>query len=181
MVAITNGKKIMWAIYIASTASRTAAPMLPMAMPFRNPAPVKGRGGVEVAAVVAAVVLLDTATVNMAVCVGTPVVTPAAAEAEVVPATKAAEAALTPVTVVKMTWGTVTAVDRTVVVDDDGITNPDEIPVDSVQGPTTVVQIWTVVTGTNVGMAPPDVDVTVEAQVTIAKLELTWAAQIPWK
>ena len=86
-----------------------------------------------------------------------------------------------PVTVVKTTLGTVTAVDRTDVVDDDGMTDPDEIPVDSVQGTTMVVKISTVVTGKVVAMAPDDVDVTVEAQVTIAGLEPTQAAQIPWK
>ncbi len=59
------------------------------------------------------------------------------------------------------------------------MTDPEEIPVDSVQGTTRVVTISMVVTGMDVAIAPADV--TVLAQVTIAGLELTCAAQIPWK
>ena len=69
------------------------------------------------------------------------------------------------------------------VLDDDGMTDPAEIPVVSVQGTTMVVRICTVVTGTDgggVADAPEDV-VTLDAQVTMAGLEEMCAAQIPWK
>lgn len=73
-----------------------------------------------------------------------------------------------------------TAVERTVVVEDEGMMEPAEMPVVSVQGTVSVVKIWTVVTGTDVATAPLEAE-TVEAHVTIAGLEDTWAAQIPWK
>jgi len=65
------------------------------------------------------------------------------------------------------------AVDRTEVVEEPGMMLPDEMPVDSVQGTTTVVRTWTVVTGIEVGMAPPEPAVTLEAPVTIAGLPET--------
>jgi len=65
----------------------------------------------------------------------------------------------------------VTCVDTTIVVDDDGITEPADTPVDSVQGATIVVTTWTVVTGKLVTTAP-EYD-TVDAAVTMAGLEDT--------
>jgi hypothetical protein len=85
--------------------------------------------------------------------------------------------------VLNTTWGTVTAVESTVVLDEDEMTAPDEMPVVSVQGTTMVVRICTVVTGTDgaeVADAPEDV-VMEEAQVTMAGLEEMWLAQMPWK
>ena len=58
------------------------------------------------------------------------------------------------------------------VVEEDGMMLPDEMPVDSVHGTVKVVKIWTVVTGTDVTTAPEEVE-TVEAQVTIAGFEET--------
>lgn len=67
-----------------------------------------------------------------------------------------------------------------------GMTEPESEPVDSVHGTTMVVRTLTVVTGMLVATAPAFVDaaaseVIVLAQVTIAGLEDTYAAQIPWK
>lgn len=75
------------------------------------------------------------------------------------------------------------AVESTDVVEEPGMTLPDEIPVDSVQGAVRVVRICTVVTGIEVATTPPEVavTVTVEAAVTIAGFPETWAAQMPWK
>ena len=74
------------------------------------------------------------------------------------------------------------AVESTVIVEELGMTFPDEIPVDSVQGTVSVVKIWTVVTGMDVATPPAvEVTVTVEAAVTIAGFPETCAAQIPWK
>lgn len=68
-----------------------------------------------------------------------------------------------------------TAVERTEVVDEPEMTLPDEIPVDSVHGTVNVVRIWTVVTGTDVAMTPPELAVTVmvEAAVTMAGFDET--------
>ena len=49
--------------------------------------------------------------------------------------------------VVNCTWGTVTAVLITEVVDEEGIGDPDETPVEYVAGMTTVVEIEMVVSG----------------------------------
>lgn len=67
------------------------------------------------------------------------VVDPAATVAGAVPATRAALAVDEPETVVKMTCGTVTAVLITVVLEEDGMIDPAEIPVVSVHGTTSVV------------------------------------------
>jgi hypothetical protein len=84
-----------------------------------------------------AVLEADTLSVELAGIAK--VVDPAATVAGAVPATSAAEAVLDPVTVVKMTCGTVTAVLITVVDEEDGMIEPAEIPVVSVQGTTKVV------------------------------------------
>jgi hypothetical protein len=98
-----------------------------------------------------------------------------------VPTTRAALAVVEPSIVVKTTCGTVKAVLRTDVVELLGMTEPERLPVDSVQGTTMVVRIWTVVTGTEVWPAAVDVTVTEEAPVTITGLVPMCAAQIPWK
>lgn len=85
------------AIYIANTASKTAAPMDPIAIPFLDPAPVKGTGDVLDGLLVT--VAFETPTEANVVAAGTPVVTPAACEAAVVAGTRAAEALLAPATV----------------------------------------------------------------------------------
>jgi hypothetical protein len=64
----------------------------------------------------------------------------------------------------------VTAVEITVVVEDEGITDPEEIPVVSVHGTVRVVKIWMVVLGTDVATAPVVATETDEAQVTMAGL-----------
>ena len=127
------------AIYIANTAKRTAAPIEPNAMLFRDPAPVKAAGDVLDGAEVV-IVPFETPTEANVVAAGTPVVTPAAWEACVVAATRAADAVVAPATVVNWTWGTVTTVERTEVVDEPEMTLPDEMPVDSVQGTVKVVK-----------------------------------------
>lgn len=64
---------------------------------------------------------------------------------------------------------------------DDGITDPAETPVVSVQGTTMVVRTETVVTGTvGAGVITP-VTVTVVAPVTMAGFWGTYGAQMPWK
>lgn len=95
------------------------------------------------------------------------------------PVTRIAPVVAAPVVVWKTTWGTTTLVERIVVEELDGITDPAETPVVSVQGTTRVVYTLTVVTGTVVWTAAV-VD-TVEAQVTMAGLDGMYAAQIPWK
>jgi hypothetical protein len=167
------------AIYMAKTANMRAAPIEPSAMPLRDPAPVKATGDVDFGPLVT--VALDTATELNVVAAGTPVVTPAAWDACVVAGTRAADAVVAPETVVNWTCGTVTAVERIVVVEEPGMTDPEEMPVDSVHGTVRVVTIWTVVTGTEVWRYPPDEALTVDAQVTIAGFEETYAAQMPWK
>jgi len=100
------------------------------------------------------------------------VVTPAGAEAGAgVPTTRAAADVVLPATVEKMTWGTVMAVERTDVVEDDGMTVPDEE-----QGTTMVVRTFIVVTSTEEAGVTV---VTEAAQVMMAGLELMWGAQIP--
>lgn len=150
-------------------------------MPLRDPAPVNGTADVLDGLLVT--VAFEMPTELNVVAAGTPVVTPAAWEATVVAGTRAAAAVVAPATVVNCTWGTVMAVERTEVVEEPGMTLPDEIPVDSVHGTVSVVRIWTVVTGMDVATTPPElaVTVTVEAAVTMAGLEETCAAQIPWK
>lgn len=65
--------------------------------------------------------------------------------------------------------------ERTEVEEEDGMTLPERLPVDSVHGTTIVVTTLIVVTGMVVCTVPAEVDVleNVEAQVTIAGLELT--------
>jgi hypothetical protein len=53
--------------------------------------------------------------------------------------TTAAEVAPTAVALVNATWGTVTAVETTTTVDEDGMTLPERDPVDSTQGTVRVV------------------------------------------
>jgi hypothetical protein len=86
----------------------------------------------------------------------------------------------------KTTWGTVTAVEMTVVVEDDGMTEPLREPVLWVQG--TVMVVWRVMVVTGVDARPradavaeADGTTTDEAPVTMAGLLETWGAQIPWK
>jgi len=84
-----------------------------------------------------------------------------------VPTTSAAEVLPAAVAVVKMTCGTVIAVDKIEVVEEDGIAVPD-----AEQGTTTVVRTLMVVTGTvydAVVLAPLD-GVMLDAQVTTAGL-----------
>jgi len=121
----------------------------------------------------------ETGTVAMVVAAGVgAVTTPAATEAGV-PTTKAAEVVVLPVMVWKVTWGNVRVVERMDVVDDEGITMPDEL-----QGTVIVVKTSMVVTGTGgaVVTPPEDEDVlTFVAQVMMAGLDPRWGAQIPWK
>lgn len=81
----------------------------------------------------------------------------------------------------KTTWGTVMAVERTVVVEDDGITLPMLGPAVSEQGTTRVVRTCTVVTGMEAGCVTPAEAETLEAPVTTAGLLGMYGAQIPWK
>lgn len=74
----------------------------------------------------------------------------------------------------KTTCGTVMAVERTEVVDEDGMS----VPL-SEHGTTTVVSTWIVVTGIVPAAVP--VGVTLAAQVMMAGLELRYGAQIPWR
>lgn len=68
------------------------------------------------------------------------------------------------------------AVESTDVIEEDGITVPD-----TVMGATMVVRTWMVVTGTAGAVVETPDGVTLAAQVTMAGLEPTCAAQIPWK
>lgn len=127
--------------------------------------------GVEVAPTVPLAMAIEERVV--AAGIGA-VVTPAGTAAGLVPATKAAVEVVLPVMVWKMTCGTTTAVERTEVVEDNGMTVPD-----SEHGTTTVVTTEIVVTGTVA--AGVTVAVTAGAQVMTAGLESTNPAQIPWK
>jgi hypothetical protein len=172
---------VLMVIYMTNTAKIIAAPIDPNAMLDRDAAPVNATADVDEGEYVA--VPLETPTEENVVAAGTAVVTPAACAAAVVPATSAALAVVAPETVVKMTCGTVSWVLRTVVLDEPGITEPDKVPVDSVQGTTMVVKTCTVVTGMDAATVPAEVAVSVmvEAPVTMAGLEETCAAQMPWK
>lgn len=121
-----------------------------------------------------------TGTVAMVVAAGTPagvVSAPAGAEVGVgVPTTRAAEAVVLPVMVWKMTWGTVRAVERTEMVEDEGIAVPDVE-----HGTVIVVRMSMVVTGTPAAVLTGPEGVTLAAQVTMAGLEPTCGAQMPWK
>jgi len=138
-----------------------------------------------------------TGTVAIVVAAGTPAgvesAAPAGAEVGVaVPTTRAADAVVLPVTVWKMTWGTVRAVESTEMVDDEGIAVPD-----AEQGTVSVVRMLMVVTGilaalvtgtpaavvagTPVPVLTGAEGATLEAQVTMAGLELACGAQMPWK
>lgn len=70
---------------------------------------------------------------------------------------------------------------RRVVVELDGMVDPEEIPVDSTHGTVKVVRIWIVVTGTEVAVGAAVVESAVVAQVTIAGFWVMCGAQIPWK
>jgi hypothetical protein len=117
-------------------------------------------------------------------------VAPATSVAAVVPGMRATVGVAVPLAeaVEKTTWGTVTAVEMTVVVEEDGMTEPLREPVLSVQGTVTVVWRVMVVTGVvarpradAVAEAEADGTTTDEAPVTMAGLPETWGAQIPWK
>jgi len=99
-----------------------------------------------------------------------------------IPVTKTAEADVAPAeeTVVNATCGTVIAVEMTIVELEDGMMDPDKVPVVSVHGTTMVVKTETVVTGTVVTDAAAVVEM-LDAQVMIAGLDGMYGAQIPWK
>lgn len=106
--------------------------------------------------------LVAPAAPETAVLEGTEVVYPAACEAGVVPGTRATLGLPVPTAgaVEKTTCGTVMAVEIVVVVDEDGMVDPEREPVDSVHGTTTVVRRVTVVTGVE---ATPSADVVAAA------------------
>jgi len=75
----------------------------------------------------------------------------------------------------------VTAVERTVVVDEDGMMLPALGPAVWEQGTVRVVSTWIVVTGMEAGAVIPAVVATLDAPVMMAGLDGTYGAQIPWK
>ena len=132
--------------------ARTAAPtMLPKVTPVEEPlfASSGAVGAAEAAMVAEAPALPATGVV-------------AAGTAAGVPGTRtgAAVVAAPAAGVEKTTCGTVMTVEMAVVVDEDGITRPEDTPVDSTHGTVTMVWIEIVVTGT------------VGADVTVGLLEL---------
>lgn len=68
------------------------------------------------------------------------------------------------------------AVESTETVEDDGIAVPD-----SEHGTVRVVKTSMVVTGTEAAVTTGPEGAMLEAQVTMAGLEPTWGAQMPWK
>jgi hypothetical protein len=107
-------------------------------------------------------------------------VAPATSEAAVVPGMRATVGEAVPLAeaVEKTTWGTVTAVEITVVVEEDGMVDPMREPVLSVQGTTRVVERVMVVTGVDArpraeAVADADGTTTDEAAVTMAGLPET--------
>jgi hypothetical protein len=116
-------------------------------MEFWAPAPVKVEGLDEAVTVPLDLDVAETASVVLAVVIGTTDTVVPAAAVVAVPTTRAADAVFDPVIVWKTTCGTITDVEMTVVVLDEGMTEPAETPVVSVQGTTTVVKTSTVVTG----------------------------------
>jgi hypothetical protein len=116
-------------------------------MEFWAPAPVKVAGLDEPVPVPLDLDVAETASVVLAVVAGATGTVVPATTVVAVPTTRAADAVLDPVIVWKTTCGTITDVEMTVVVLDEGMTDPAEIPVASVQGTTTVVKTSTVVTG----------------------------------
>jgi hypothetical protein len=109
---------------------------------------VKVAGLVEAVAVPLVLDVAEMESVVLAVAIGaTDTVVPAGAAVVAVPTTRAADVVVDPVIVWKTTCGTITEVEMTVVVLDEAMTEPAEIPVVWVQGTTTVVKTSTVVTG----------------------------------
>jgi hypothetical protein len=108
-------------------------------MEFWAPAPVKVAGLDE-----AVTVPLD---LDVAVAAGATDTIVPATTVVAVSTTRAADAVLNPVIVSKTTFGTTIDVEMTVVMLDEGMTEPAETPVASVHGTTTVVKTSTVVTG----------------------------------
>jgi hypothetical protein len=107
------------------------------------------------------------------------VITPAGTEAGVgVPTTKAAEVDPPALCVENTTWGTVTAVESTERVEDDGMA----VPL-AEQGTVMVVTTEMVVIGTAIEVVAvtPDDGVTDAAHVMIAGLTSMLGAQIPWR
>jgi hypothetical protein len=127
-------------------ANKRANPKVLKAIEFWAPAPVKVAGLVE-AAVPLVLDVAETASVVLAVVAGATDTVVPGATVVAVPTTRAADAVVDPVIVWKTTCGTITEVEMTVVVLDEGMTEPAETPVVSVQGTTTVVKTSTVVTG----------------------------------
>jgi len=105
--------------------------------------------GEDEAEVVVYEALVAPATPETRVLVAAAVVTPAAWDAAVVPGTRATLALADPDAgaVEKTTCGTVMAVEMVVVVEEDGMVEPERDPVDSTHGTTRVVLRVTVVTG----------------------------------
>ena len=124
-------------IYKIIKAKSRAAARLLSAMVFFPAEEVVCWVGVEDALMVPFAVLVAIRVV----LAGVARVVATAAGAEVAsPVTKTAAALETPVVVAKTTWGTMTLVLMTMVLELDGMVLPAEIPVDSVQGTTTVVK-----------------------------------------
>lgn len=125
-------------------ATRAAAKSPPKLLVILIPLPVNAT--TEVAA---GGMLLAAATPGARVLVGKEVLYPAASEAAMVPGIRATLAMADPTAgaVEKTTCGTVIEVEIMVVVDEDGIVDPEREPVDSVHGTTKVVRRVTVVTG----------------------------------
>jgi hypothetical protein len=108
---------------------------------------VKVEGLVEAVAVPLVWDVAETASVVLPVVIGATDTVVPGATVVAVPTTRTADAVVDPVIVWKTTCGTITEVEMTVVVLDEAMTEPAEIPVVSVQGTTTVVKTSTVVTG----------------------------------
>jgi hypothetical protein len=105
-------------------------------------------------------------------------VAPATSVAAVVPGMRATVGEAVPLAeaVEKTTWGTVTAVEITVVVEEDGMADPMREPVLSVQGTTRVVERVMVVTGLD---ARPRAEAVVEADGTTTDEAAVTMAGLP--
>jgi hypothetical protein len=152
--------------------------MLPRVRVFWDAAPVKV-DGVAVALVVEfPLAVVATARVVFAAVVAAGTVALVETAGAWVPVTRTAAAVVAPeaTAVVNATWGTVTAVEMTTVLDEDGMMEPERDPVVSVHGTTVVVKMEMVVTGTvaaDVVATPAEVAVveTLGQRVTIAGLD----------
>lgn len=134
--------------YKAKIATRAAAMSPPKLLVLLMALPVNGTEA-EVVAAGGTLVAPATPETTLVLLDGAEVVYPAAWEAATVPGIRATLAVADPTAgaVEKATCGTVIAVTIVVVVDEDGMTDPEREPVDSVHGTTKVVLRVTVVTG----------------------------------